>query len=141
MSFDPVTAAFDIGGKLIDRIFPDPNQRAEALFKLNELKQSGELALLTAETDLAKSQTEINKIEAGSGDKFASRWRPFIGWVCGIAFAYHFVAQPLIAFVLASAGHNVELPSFDMDALNTVLLGMLGLGTMRSFERVKKVTK
>jgi hypothetical protein len=139
MAIDPLTAVFDIGGKLIDRLWPDPNQRDAAKLELLKMQQTGELAELTAETELAKAQTEINKIEAASGDKFSSRWRPFIGWTCGVAFAYHFVLQPLLAFVLAANGIIVALPAFDMDALNTVLMGMLGLGGMRTFERVKGV--
>lgn len=139
MAFDPLTAAFDIGGKLIDRLWPDPEERDKAKLRLAEMRQNGELQLLTAETELAKAQAEINKIEAASEDKFVRRWRPFIGWVCGVAFAYHFVAQPLLAFLFAASGHNFDLPEFDMDALTTVLLGMLGLGTMRSFEKVKRM--
>lgn len=139
MSFDPVTAAFEVGGKLIDRLWPDPEERDKAKLKLAELQQNGELALLTAETELAKAQTEINKIEAGSSDKFVSRGRPFILWVCGIAFAYHFVLQPLIAFIMTASGHPVDLPAFDMDALNTVLMGLLGLGGYRTVEKIRGV--
>lgn len=137
----PLDGLFQFGGKLLDKFFPDPQEKAKAMLELEKMKQNGELALLTSETELAKAQTEINKIEAASQDKFASRWRPFIGWVCGVAFAYHFVLQPLLAFIFAAAGHNVELPKFDMDALSTVLLGMLGLGTMRSFEKIKRAAK
>ena len=141
MSFDPVSAIFEVGGKLIDKLLPDPAAKAQALLDLEKLKQDGQLAILASETQLAQMQVDVNKIEAASSDKFASRWRPFIGWVCGVAFAYHFIAQPLIAFVCAAYGVKIDLPAFDMDALNTVLLGMLGLGTMRSFERFKGVTK
>jgi len=88
-----------------------------------------------------KMQTDINLEEAKSGNPFAANWRPFVGWICGIAFAYHFVLQPLLAFCLAAFGHDVKLPVFDMDALFTVLMGMLGLGGMRSFEKYKGVTK
>ncbi|NTU76221.1 MAG: hypothetical protein HGA90_00140 [Alphaproteobacteria bacterium] len=139
MSFDPISAAMDIGGKLIDRLWPNPQQRDEAKLKLLEMQQTGELARLTAETDLAKGQIDVNKIEAGSEKMFVSGWRPWIGWVCGAAFAYHFVVQPFLAFVLAASGHAITLPGFDMDALSTVLLGLLGLGGLRSFEKVKGV--
>lgn len=141
MAFDPVTAAFDLGGKIIDKIFPNPTEAQAAKLKLAELQANGELAILAAEADILKGQIEINKVEASSSDKFASRWRPFIGWVCGFAFAYHFILQPLLAFLCAAFGYHIDLPKFDMDALNTVLMGMLGLGTMRSFERFKGVTK
>lgn len=141
MAFDPVTAAFDLGGKILDKFFPDPAQRAEAMLKLEEMKQTGELAALTAETDLAKGQLAINEAEASNSSLFVSGWRPWLGWVCGTAFAYHYVMQPLLAFLLAAIGHPVTLPVFNMDALITVLFGMLGLGGMRTFEKVKGVTK
>jgi hypothetical protein len=137
----PFLAFLPVVEKIFDKIFPDPTAAAEAKLKLLELQQSGELAVLAAETDLAKGQQDINLEEAKSGDKFASRWRPFIGWVCGVAFAYHFVLQPVLAFVLMNSGYKVELPTFNMDALNTVLLGMLGLGGLRTVERVKGITK
>lgn len=138
MSFDPLSAAFSLGGKILDKIFPDPEQRAAAQIKLAELQQNGELAILAAETDLAKGQQEINKIEAGSDNLFVAGWRPFIGWVCGVAFAYHFVLQPLLAFALVNSGHDIKLPVFDMDALYTVLMGLLGLGGLRTFEKVRR---
>ncbi len=76
MAFDPVSAAFDVGGKLIDRLWPDPAQRDAAKLKLMELQQSGALAQLAAETDLQKGAAEIVKAEAASGSFLASSWRP-----------------------------------------------------------------
>lgn len=140
MAFDFITAGIELVKTVVDK-FPDPAQKAAAQLEIAKLEQSGELAKMAAENSLAQMQTDVNKIEASSDDKFASRWRPFIGWICGIAFAYHFVAQPLLAFLLANSGHQIVLPAFDMDVLNTVLMGMLGLGGMRSFEKYKGVTK
>ncbi len=81
-------------------------------------------------------QAEINIEDARSGDKFQSRWRPFIGWTCGAAFAYHFILQPLLIFIFTLSGVVVpELPQFDMNTLFTVLMGMLGLGAMRTYEK------
>lgn len=137
MAIDPVTAILDIGGKLIDRLFPDPTARAQAKLQLVALQQNGELAKLSAETDLLKGQQAINQVEAASEHIFISGWRPFIGWICGAAFAYHFVLQPLLAFLFSAAGHPVTLPVFQMNELSTVLMGMLGLGGMRTFEKVK----
>lgn len=136
MAFDPVTAAFELGGKLLERLFPDPTQRSAAQLELLKMQQSGELAVIAAESEIAKAQIAVNQVDAQSEDKFARRWRPFIGWVCGIAFAYHFVLQPLMAFILVNSGQDVKLPDFDMDVLNTVLWGMLGLGGMRTVERL-----
>lgn len=137
MSLDPISAGIDFVTKIADKIWPDPSAKAEALLKLEQLKQSGELAQLTAETELAKGQIEINKIEASSSNLFVSGWRPAVGWCCAVAFAYHFVLQPLLAFMIVNTGHEVKLPAFDMDALNTVLIGMLGFGGFRTIEKVK----
>tara|TARA_R100000152_G_C6716401_1_gene143090 strand:- start:383 stop:778 length:396 start_codon:yes stop_codon:yes gene_type:complete len=90
----------------------------------------------------ALAQIEVNKIEAASSDFFKSSWRPFIGWVCGVAFAYHFVLQPIIIFVVALFGAQIPaLPEFDMASLMTVLGGLLGLGGLRTYEKSKGLTK
>ena len=88
--------------------------------------------------EINKAQIEVNKVEAGSTNLFVSGWRPSVGWVCSIALCYHFVLQPLLVFVLSAIGKPVDLPVFDMNSLMTILLGLLGLGGMRSFEKVKK---
>lgn len=140
MALDPVTAALDIGGKILDKIFPDPNQRAAAQLELVKLQQNGELAILSADTEIAKGQMAINQVEAASSNIFVSGGRPFVIWVCGVAFAYHFVLQPFLAFVMASFGHKVDLPVFDMGELSTALMGLLGLGGYRTFEKVRGVS-
>ena len=92
--------------------------------------------------DLAMAQIEVNKAEASSTSTFKGGWRPFIGWVCGVAFAYHFVLQPFLIFLVALMGWQIPaLPEFDMSSLMTVLGGMLGLGGLRTFEKYKGVTK
>ncbi len=128
-------------GKIIDRIFPDPAQADAAKLEILKMQQNGELAKLAADTDLAKGQLAINQAEAASSSLFVSGWRPFIGWVCGGAFAYFFILQPFLAFTLAAFGQSVSLPEFDTETLNTVLFGMLGLGTMRSAEKITKSLK
>lgn len=141
MAIDPLSAALDIGGKLIDRLWPDPTQRDAAKLELLKMQQTGELAQLTADTELAKGQLEINKIEAASSRLWVAGARPFIMWTCGAAFAYHFLLQPLLAFIFAAAGHPVALPAFDMNTLFTVTMTMLGMGSMRTFEKYKGVDK
>jgi hypothetical protein len=90
--------------------------------------------------EVAKGQMEVNKAEAQSGSVFKGGWRPFIGWTCGAAFAYHFILQPFLIFIITAAGLDMPaLPDFDMESLMPVLLGMLGLGGMRSFEKSKGV--
>jgi len=92
--------------------------------------------------EAAMAQVEVNKAEAQHRSIFVAGWRPFIGWTSGIALAYHFVLAPLIVFGVAWSGAEIpEIPTFDMDSLMTVLLGMLGLGGMRTFEKAKGLTK
>lgn len=88
--------------------------------------------------EAAMAQIEVNKAEAASGSVFKGGWRPFIGWVCGFAFAYHFILQPLLLFGVTAAGVTLPpLPEFDMSSLMPVLLGMLGLGGLRTVEKIK----
>lgn len=122
---------------IIERIWPDPQKAAEAKLRLFELQQSGELAQLDAEVRQALAQLEINKEEAKAGP-YRGGWRPFIGWTCGAAFAFNFVLLPLSQAVAAYLQFAGTLPQpLDMATMMPVMLGMLGLGGMRSFEKSK----
>lgn len=87
---------------------------------------------------LIELQTKINEAEAQHRSVFVAGWRPFIGWVCGIALAYNFVLRDLIIFVI---GSDKVPPALQMDHLMTVLMGMLGLGAFRTYEKIKNVSK
>ena len=87
--------------------------------------------------ELIELQTKINEVEAQHRSLFVAGWRPAIGWVCGLAFAYHYVAFPIIRTIYP----DVEFPVLDTEPLFTVLLGMLGLGGLRTFEKLKDKTK
>ena len=145
MAFDPMTAVFDIAGKVLERVWPNPEQKAEALQKMAELKQSGELSFLNADLALMTGQIETNKLEAQHGGMFKGGWRPFIGWVCGLAFAYKFIVQPFMVFGVQVTTHFAGAEPFPLDLLpvlewtelSVVLMGMLGLGTMRTYEKRK----
>ena len=92
--------------------------------------------------ELAKGQMAINAEEAKHRNIFVAGWRPFIGWTCGLALFAHFILFPSADLITAYLGYDaVSYPAFDMDSLMTILLGMLGLGGMRSFEKYKKLTK
>jgi len=123
--------------KLLDKIIPDPEARQKAKLELLSAERNSDLEEFKLALSADQMQTDINKIEAASPDIFVAGWRPFIGWVCGFAFAYHFIVQPLLAFGIANAGGEVKLPTFDRDALSTVLMGMLGLGGLRTIEKIK----
>jgi hypothetical protein len=120
--------AIAAGLQVFDKFIPDPQAKAEAEAALRESLQKWDAA-----------QTEVNKIEAGNSNVFVSGWRPFIGWTCGAAFAYHFVLQPLLVFILASFGVDFTLPVFSMESLMTVLMGLLGMGGLRTYEKFKGV--
>ena len=136
MAFDPLTSALELGGKLIDKLIPDPTAKAQAQLALLKMKQDGDLAELTADTELAKAQVQVNLAEATSSSLFVSGGRPFIMWVCGVALANDFIARPFamyISSVMHVAGAN--WPALDMTSLMPLLLGMLGIGAMRSYDK------
>ena len=82
-------------------------------------------------------QASINRIEASSRSMLVAGWRPFIGWVCGITLAWHFLIQPILLFGLEAAGMDpLEWRQFDLTMLNTILFSMLGLGTLRTAGKV-----
>jgi hypothetical protein len=133
MSLDPVSALLDIGGKVIDRIWPDPTAAAAAKLELFKLQQSGELQQIAG-------QLAINQEEAKSASIFVSGWRPFIGWVCGAALVYTYLAYPLLLWAGAAWFPHLMPPKLGNDGmLYELLLGMLGLGGLRTFEKVKGV--
>ena len=103
-------------------------------------KEREDLAIRNRELDQATDarQVEVNKVEAASTNMFVAGWRPFAGWVCGAGLAYTFIVRPLLPWVVALFGFTVpELPAIDGDALMTLLLGMLGLGGLRTVEKVR----
>lgn len=141
-AFDPLTAALDLGGKIIERVFPNPTDAAAAKLELIKLQQSGDLAQLTAETEITKAQLAVNQAEASSADPFTSRARPFILWTCGVAMGYVSIVDPLARFVaIVGFGYTGEFPVIDTTITLQVLLGLLGLGSMRSVEKIKGVSK
>ena len=122
---------------LLDKILPDPGAAADAKLKVMEMAQRGELAALDADMRLALGQMEVNKAEA-STDLFRGGWRPACGWVCAFGLAYNFLLRPLLPWFAKVAGFNVpDLPAIDTDTLMVLLTGMLGLGGLRTFEKVK----
>lgn len=133
MAFDPISLALEIGGKVLDRVFPDPAERAKAQLELLKLEQSGDLAVMTAQTD-------INKVEAGSTHLFVSGWRPFVGWVCGVSLFYAAILEPFARFVATVIFKYVgEFPIIDTALTLQILLGLLGLAGMRSWEKKEGV--
>lgn len=117
---------------LLDKFIPNVEERARLTHEIATLaeRQAHEIAL---------AQIEVNKEEARSSDRFKSSWRPLIGYICAAAFGWHYVGQPIALFLIALNGLDLPaLPVFDMETLLTVLGGLLGLGTLRTFEKIRK---
>ncbi|MGE0754566.1 MAG: holin family protein [Alphaproteobacteria bacterium] len=132
------TLLIDPISRLLDKIIPDPEARAKAQIELMKSSRELDLEELRLAISADSAQTAINHAEAQHPNLFVAGWRPFIGWVCGVAFCYHFVIQPLLAFTLANSGHVVMLPEFNMQELTTVLMGILGLGGLRTIEKIRR---
>ncbi len=111
-------------GKVIDRVVPDPQARMELQLELAKLADQD----AARENALNLGQIDVNKAEAASGSLFVAGWRPFIGWGCGAAFLYNTILAPMF-----------HLTPADISFLQTVLMAMLGMGAMRSYEKVKGV--
>ena len=127
-------AIIEIGARLLDKIIPDKDAREKAQAELIRAAQDQDFQLSLA-------QLEINKIEAENPSLYVSGWRPNIGWTCGVAFQLHFVVFPIINFILVALGQKEVNISFDMTTLLTVLGGLLGIGGLRTYEKIKGVTR
>jgi len=120
---------------LLDQFVEDKDQKARLAHEIATMAERHA-------QEQALAQIEVNKAEAASRNPFVAGWRPFVGWTCGVALAWHFVLAPFVIFVAAWSGIQLPaLPEFDMDNLMTVLLGMLGLGGLRTWEKSKGLAR
>jgi|SRR5690242_20143993 len=135
---------FDFGSKLIERIWPDPAQRAQASLELAKLQQSGELQKLANETQLLQGQIDINKVEAASSSKFISWWRPGAGWVGVISLALVYWPRAIVlcavwclqAYAALKAGSPIPAyPDLGVTDVLGLLGTLLGIGTLRTYEK------
>jgi hypothetical protein len=125
MSLDPLTAGVDLATTVINKIWPD--------------KSAAEAAQLAAAVALVQGQMDVNKAEAASPNVFTSGWRPAIGWVCGLALLFQYILRPMLMWFGVITGHQwPPLPGID-DNLWQLMLGLLGLGGLRTFEKTKGV--
>ena len=125
MSLDPVTAGLDLAKQVVATIWPDKSEQERA-------QLAGALALV-------QGQLDINRAEATSPSVFVAGWRPFIGWVCGMGCAWNWLGLPVATYVAAVLGHRVDLAPADLSQMWPLLGGMLGLGALRTVEKVKGV--
>lgn len=111
------------------KLIPDKNERARA-------QENIEQQMLMAMTGLVEGQLAINVKEAEHGSIFVAGWRPWIGWVCGIALAWNYILQPIITWGVFIAGVDIgEAPHLDVAGLMPLMMGMLGLGGLRTYEK------
>lgn len=127
MSITGVGEIAELGTTIINKIWPDKSEQ--------------EKAELLAAVQLVNGQLEINKVEAANPSVLVSGWRPFIGWVCGVACAWNWVGISVVRTGLAIVGQPVELRSADLSEMMPVLLGLLGLGALRTYEKVREVAR
>jgi hypothetical protein len=129
-----VTALLPALGTLIDRLIPD---RAAAEKAKAEMEQQ----LVTAANAAAMAQVEVNKVEAAHSSVFVAGWRPSIGWVCAAGLAWAFVVAPVASWALMVLGIKAELPAIQFDYLFELVLAMLGIGGLRTFEKLRGVAR
>ena len=116
---------------LLDKFIEDKDQKAMLAHKISTMSEEHH-------QDLMKAQIEVNKVEAASSNLFVSGWRPYIGWTCGLGMFGNFITIPFSNFVLALVGMDIVIPLVPLETMMPVLMGMLGLGAMRSFEKTRK---
>tara|TARA_B100001063_G_scaffold73548_3_gene67735 strand:- start:1113 stop:1499 length:387 start_codon:yes stop_codon:yes gene_type:complete len=120
----------EVADKVLGKFIPDKNLK---------MKLQKEMTMAFHDANLA--QIQLNKQEAAHKNIFVAGWRPFVGWICGVALAYHFVLSPIIETVLIASGVVMDLPSFEFSQLSSILMGMLGLGGLRTYEKMKGVSR
>jgi len=130
MAFDPISAGLGLANTIIEKLFPDKTKQEEA-------KAALKMADLTNEFNLFYGQIQTNIEEAKSSSIFVAGWRPAVGWVCAAGFAWQYVVGPFSLFALNAFGMAVSLPALETGELMTILLGMLGLAGMRSYDKSK----
>jgi Holin of 3TMs, for gene-transfer release len=142
MAIDPVTAALNLGGTLIERLFPNPADRDAAKLKLLELQQAGDLARLSADTSITVAQIDVNKEQAKSSNFFVSGPRPFLMWVGGLGVAAQWLVIPLASFAYTTYTGSplpVQPPEIDGNIL-ALVASLMGIQIgARTVEKVKGV--
>ena len=119
---------------LLDKIIPDPTEKARLAHEIATLAER-------QAHEIAKAQIEVNRTEASSSSMFVAGWRPAVGWICAVGLGFNFICVPLGNFVLAINGSPIVIPALDVSEMMPVLMGMLGLGAYRTFEKTRGVAR
>ena len=139
MDITGIGSVLDFGGKLIDRIWPDPAQRDAAKLELFKAQQAGEFKQMDQVFQLAQDQISVNTEEAKSPSLLVSGWRPALGWVCVTACAWNWIGLPIVIFAASALGRTLNLAPADISQMWPILIGMLGLGGLRTAEKINGV--
>ena len=151
MSLDPLTAAFDIGKSILSRVWPDPKDQAEQLFKLEQLRAAGDSEKLSAHVQAMAGQLQINLADAKSGNAFQSGWRPAIGWVGAVSLALMYIPKALVITYIWTYQSITKLngwdgvaplaipvfPDLGVSDIIGLIMSMLGVAAMRSYDKTK----
>lgn len=108
----------------------DPIKEAEIQAKLLEIEFAAE-----------KAQSDINLEEAKNPNLFVSGWRPFVGWICGLGVFYHFIGFSLLEWLIRAFKWQIESPRIDTEGLMSLVIALLGMGSLRTFEKIKGVNR
>lgn len=120
--------------ELLSKVIPDKTERERLAYEISTLAERQAHEQMMA-------QLEVNKTEAGHVSLYVAGWRPFIGWSCGIAMAFNYIGVPVIETVSVINGTPLTINPLDLEVMMPVLLGMLGLGGMRSYEKRNGVAR
>lgn len=140
MDITGLGSLFDLGSKILDKVLPDKDAAAKAKIALLEISQKGELQAMAQEFELAKGQLEVNKVEAASSSFWVSGARPAVLWVCVLAYAFNYLLMPLANWGVKFLDVNAPtIVALDTGELTTLLFGLLGLSSLRTYEKVKNI--
>lgn len=139
MNVSGVNSILDLGTKIIDRVWTDPGQRATAKLELYKAHQAGEFYEADQLFRQLLVQAKAQEMESMGSSIFIAGWRPFIGWVCGVAFSLKFIIGPAFIVIMNQFGVHVTLPVLDVTEITALLAGMLGIGGLRTIEKIKGV--
>lgn len=126
---------------VVDKIWPDPAKAAEAKVAILQAEQAGAFKAMDQEFQLNLEQIKTNAVEAANPSIFVAGWRPFVGWICGFGLGYAVVFEPLGRFVAVTIFHYAStFPTLDSTITMQALFGILGLGAMRSYDKLQGTT-
>src|SRR5579864_5639036 len=124
---------------IVNKLIPDPVAKAQAQLQILQLQQNSTFKEIDAQLQSAAQQTDTDKVEAANTSLFVAGWRPFIGWICGTGLGWNYIGISVLSFVTSAVGHPIVVAKADLSEMMPLLIGMLGLGGMRTFEKINGV--